>query len=66
MTEETNRQVAARRRWEGLTPGQRKARTTAGVRAARISAAKRRIDKAHQQIEDDRALIAELEAEDEA
>lgn len=64
MTEETNRQAAARRRWEGLTPEQRKARTTAGVRAARINAAKRRIARAEKRIEDDRTLIDQLEAEE--
>lgn len=65
MTEETNRSEAARKRWEGLTPEQRRTRTANGSRAARISAAERRIDKARAQIIADQALIAELISEGE-
>lgn len=57
---ENNKSIAAQRRWDSLTPEQRKARTSAGSNAYRINAAKRRIDKALTQIEKDRALITEL------
>lgn len=64
MSEPTKRE-AAKRRWEKATPEQRSRNTQAGARVYRINAAKRRIEKAYQQIENDRVLIAELEAEEE-
>lgn len=64
MTEETKRSEAARKRWAGLTPEQRGSRTANATRAARLNAAKRRIDKAKDQIEADRSLIAELTSEE--
>lgn len=59
-TMESNKSVAAKKRWESMTPAQRKARTNAGSTTYRVNAAKRRIAKAHEQIAKDMKLVEEL------
>lgn len=59
-TMESNKSAAAKRRWESMTPEQRKARTSAGSTTYRVNAARRRIAKAHEQIANDMKLIEEL------